>query len=270
MKMSAPQLLRRSHAIHLSRLSPNVTRPLLYELFTTAVGPIAALFLAPANAFALLEFVHAGSARYACALLDGTPLCGSPLCVRPSGDPSGEGFDVRVRRLAEGIDARALEALFSLCDDGGGGGVRARVIPPPSGSGAPSAFITLPSLAGALRAVEACGGVRLGGVPLEVELAKRHAGAPPPALGAWGEWRGERLPLPLLPPRARRRGAAALDGPPPGAALPLTPELLRAALLSSCAAAAALVERGVALEALADFRFSEEAQAAAAADDMAS
>jgi hypothetical protein len=257
-------LLRRSCSVHVSRLSPNVTRSLLWELFSLAVGPVAALVLAPSNAFALLEFVHAPSAAYACALLDGTPLCGQPLCVRPSGDfSSGEGFDVRLRRVAEGIDARALEALLSLCDDGGAGAVRARLIPPPSGAGAPSAFVTLSSLAGALRAVEACSGVRLGGVPLEAELAKRHAGAPQPPLGAWGEWRGERLPLALQRARRRGGGGGGAAGAPPS--LLLTPDLLRAALRGSCAAAALAVERGVALEALAAFRFSEEAEAAAAA-----
>ena len=244
-------LLRRSFSIHVSRLAPGVTRVLLYELFSRAAGPVAALFVAPSNAYALLEFVHAGTVPYACALLDGTLLCGSPLCVRPSGE-SGEGWDVRVKRLAEGIDARALEALFSLCDDGGAGGVRARLIPPPSGAGPPSAFVTLTSLAGALRAVDACGGLRLGGVPLEVELAKRHAGAAPPPQGAWGSWRGERLPLTLL----RARHAAAGGGT--GSAL-LTPDLLRAAVCGGFAAAAPIVERGVALEALAAFRYAEEA-----------
>jgi hypothetical protein len=240
-------LLRRSFSIHVSRLAPGVTRVLLYELFSRAAGPVAALFVAPSNAYALLEFVHAGTVPYACALLDGTLLCGSPLCVRPSGE-SGEGWDVRVKRLAEGIDARALEALFSLCDDGGAGGVRARLIPPPSGAGPPSAFVTLTSLAGALRAVDACGGLRLGGVPLEVELAKRHAGAAPPPQGAWGSWRGERLPLTLL--RSRHAG---------GGGMAFTPDALRATLRGSCAAAAPAVERGVALEALAAFRYAEEA-----------
>ena len=251
-------LLRRWCAVHVSRLSPAVTRALLFELFSRAAGPIAALVLAPANAFCLLEFVHPASVPYACALLDGTALCGTPLCVRPSSDAPGDGWDVRVKRLAEGIDARALEALFSLCDDGGAGGVRARVIPPPSGAGAPSAFVTLTSLAGALRAACACGGVRLGGVPLEAELAKRHAGGAPPPLGAWGEWRGERLPLTLL----RARHAAAGGGT--GSAL-LTPDLLRAAVCGGFAAAAPIVERGVAMEALAAFRFSEEDAVAAAA-----
>jgi len=198
----------------------------------------AALLPTPALAAAILPAVAPAASSFAAP---------ASLLVESLSEP-----------FAEGIDARALEALFSLCDDGGAGGVRARVIPPPSGAGAPSAFVTLTSLAGALRAACACGGVRLGGVPLEAELAKRHAGAAPPPLGAWGEWRGERLPLTLL----RARHAAAGGGT--GSAL-LTPDLLRAAVCGGFAAAAPIVERGVAMEALAAFRFSEEDAAAAAA-----
>ena len=234
-------LIHRDRAIHLARLPPAATRALLFELFSKTCGPLTALILgsAASGPFALIEFAHASSAAYACAVLDGVPLCGAPLCIRPSADASSgaaQAWDVRVRPAPPQLDAAALAALFAPLDDGAA---------PPSARLAPRgcAFVSLSSHAAALRAIDAWHGVSLCGATLEVQLARRHEGAPAPRGGAWGEWQGEALPVLLQ----RRAGA------PPGAPaqLLLTPQVLQQALRGALQAAARGAEAGAAAEALA-------------------
>lgn len=279
------RLSRRLCTLHVSRLAPQVTLALLVELVTRAVGcaclTAAALLEGSAGPgaaarFALLELATPALARYAAAMLDGTLLCGQALCIAPSA-PSGAssaGCDLVVRPIAEGIDACALAHLFCL----GTGAQRAlpsvRLGVGGGAGAAPLAFVTLPSLPEALRAVQLFhGACSLGGSVLSVELARRHEAAATPQhwARAWEALGGGAAPLalprlptpPRLPPllesaeEARQLLAAA------GAVLCVDEQFARLLLLEAVGAAARRIERGLVAAARARMAEAEAAEAEA-------
>ena len=274
-KRRVGRLSHRSRTLHISQLPPGITLELLVELCTLAAGRcLVAAALVEERGFALVELASAARARYAVAVLDGTQLSGSALCVCLSAAPHSGGFDIVARPIAEGVDALALAHLFSV-------GMDCRA-PLPSArlgvgaGGTPLAFVTFPTLCEAQRAVQLFHGVcSLGGQVLSVELARRHEGdsaaARAGSAAAWDALGGVPLPWGALQRSARhlpalRDAGAAAEAQAllaaAGAALRVDEPFARVLLQEALLAGAQRVERG--LVAAARARWEEEAAAAAA------
>jgi hypothetical protein len=265
-------LRNRAHTIHITRLPASLTLETLVELVSHACGGgvcVGCLFVE--GKFALLELGSAALARYAVALLDGLPVAGGALQVSLSAAPcEGGGFDICVRPIAEGIDALALSHLFCIGLEKGG-----PALPPARLAllgGVQCAFVTLPTLGEALRAVDtASGRCALGGALLSVELARKHE-----ALGtkenvalAWEALGACPLPLrlrrrpqpPPLPPlpsaEAAGQGAQLLASA--GEELEVDAAFAKCLLLEALQAGARRIEAGVVAAAAAAWRAQQEA-----------